>query len=191
MMDDQLNWHLFLEGDKKAFSEIFLYYHDDLFNYGIKLTANKDIVDDSIQELFLKLWKNYKNLKPVQFVRPYLFKALRHHILDNLKILKPCESIDDDELTSFSTYSPEDFMIDNQVSQEIHKQIIEVLNKLSPRQREAIYLRYFENLEFSTIAHIMGMNVQSVRNIIHRAIEQLRNLMLLSFFICLTKQISA
>ena len=60
--------------------------------------------------------------------------------------------------------------------------ITEALNNLSSRQREAIYLRYFEELDFDTIAIIMDMNVQSVRNTLHRGLQAMRNLMLLQLF---------
>ena len=59
-------WQNFLRGDKSALSEIFLSVHDDLFRYGLKLTGDENLVKDAIQDLFLKLWKNRSNLKPIR-----------------------------------------------------------------------------------------------------------------------------
>ena len=59
-------WQNFLQGDKEALSGIFLNFHDDLFRYGFKLSGNENLVKDAIQDLFLKLWKNRSNLKPVE-----------------------------------------------------------------------------------------------------------------------------
>ena len=59
-------WQNFLQGDKEALSGIFLNVHDDLFRYGFKLSGNENLVKDAIQDLFLKLWKNRSNLKPVE-----------------------------------------------------------------------------------------------------------------------------
>jgi RNA polymerase sigma factor (sigma-70 family) len=188
-MDDKSKWHLFLQGDKDALSHIFLDYHDDLFNYGLKLSGHKDIVKDAIQDLFLKLWKNRNNLSNIQSIKPYLLKSLRHHVLDSLELRKSWQTIDNEyESTQQITYSHEDFLINNQIDEEIHQQVINTLNKLTLRQREAIYLRYFENLEFETIAQIMEMNVQSVRNTIYRATQLMRDLMLLSIFLMMSGQ---
>jgi len=191
MRENQLLWKNFLQGNKDALASIFLLAHDELYRYGIKLSGNNDLVKDSIQDLFLQLWKNRENLRPVDNLKPYLFKSFRNHVLDNLEIQNPVLHIENDFEHPFEvSYSPEDFIIQQQVSDESRQKIIESLNKLSTRQREAIYLRYFEGLDFEAIANIMDMNVQSVRNTMHRGLQALRNLMLLEAFMILTARSS-
>jgi RNA polymerase sigma factor (sigma-70 family) len=169
-------WSLFLQGDKHAFSEIFLACHDNLYRYGMKLTRDQELTNDCIQNLFLKLWKNRNNLKPVVDIYPYLFKSLRHHIIDILELKRQTLPIDHDiEELFIVEYTAEDFMISKQVEKETHDKIIGLLNQLTPRQRHAIYLRYFEEMEIETIAQIMDMNVQSVRNLISRGLQLMRN----------------
>ena len=187
MKENQLLWKNFLQGNKDALASIFLLVHDELFRYGIRLSGNIDLVKDSIQDLFLQLWKNRDNLREVNNLKPYLFKSFRNHILDNLEIQTPVVRIENDFEHPFEvSYSAEDFIIREQVSDKIRQNIVEALNKLSTRQREAIYLRYFEGLDFDAIANIMDMNVQSVRNTMHRGLQTLRNLMLLEAFLILT-----
>lgn len=186
MNQNQHLWLSFLQGDKAALSEIFLEYHDDLFRYGLKLSGNENLVKDAIQDLFLKLWKNRSNLKPVEILKPYLFKSLRNHLIDSLELTKSLITIEDDFEHPFEiVYSAEDFVINAQVTEDLHRQVITSLNKLMPRQREAIYLRYFEELDFETIAAVMDVNVQSVRNTLHRGISALRDLMLIQSFLFL------
>jgi RNA polymerase sigma factor (sigma-70 family) len=169
-------WSLFIQGDKQAFSEIFLASHDNLFRYGMKLTRDPELINDCIQNLFLKLWKNRNNLKPVLDIKPYLFKSLRYHIIDILELKKQTLPIDHDiEELFIVEYTAEDFMISIQAEKETQEKIIQLLNQLTPRQRHAIYLRYFEEMEFETIAHIMDMHVQSVRNLISRGLQLMRN----------------
>jgi RNA polymerase sigma factor (sigma-70 family) len=176
-MNDSQLWLLFLQGNKQALSEIFLSSYDDLFRYGLKLIRELETVDDCIQNLFLKLWKNRQNLKPVMEIKPYLFRSLRNHIIDILEIRKPVIPIDDDIDELFILdFTPEDFIISDQVEKEKQEKIIQLLNKLTPRQRHVIYLRYFEDMEFETIAQIMDMKVQSVRNSICRGLQVMREL---------------
>lgn len=187
MRENQLLWKSFLQGNKEALATIFLLFHDDLFRYGLKLAGNNDLVEDSLQDLFLQLWKNRQNLKPVDNLKPYLFKSFRNHIIDNIELQNPVVHIEIDFEHPFEvTYSPEDFIIQQQVSEENQFKIAEALNNLSSRQREAIYLRYFEDLDFDMIAIIMDMNVQSVRNTLHRGLQSLRNILLMQLFLLAT-----
>ncbi len=186
-MNESYWWPLFLQGDKNAFSEIYLAFHDDLYRYGIKLSRNPDTVNDCIQNLFLKLWKNRSNLKPVREIKPYLFRSLRNQIFDMLELEKQTIPINQEieELCGIE-FNAEDFMISSQIEKETQEKIISLLNQLSPRQRHAIYLRYFEDMEFDDISQVMNMNVQSVRNSIFRGLQVMRNSgVLLSFLIVL------
>ena len=191
MTQNQLLWLSFLQGDKAALSDIFLRFYDDLLRYGLRLTGNDNLVKDAIQDLFLKLWKNRSNLRSLDNLKPYLFKSLRHHIIDSLGLLKPSLPIENDFEHPFEiVYSAEDFVINEQVTEETRAKVIRALNRLKPRQREAIYLRYFEELDFETIAMIMDINVQSVRNTLHRGMNVMRDLMLLQPFMILLHRIS-
>jgi RNA polymerase sigma factor (sigma-70 family) len=184
MKENQLLWKSFLEGNKEAIGTIFLLFHDDLYRYGLKLSGNTNLAEDSIQDLFLQLWKNRQNLRPIDNVKPYLFKSFRNHVIDNLELQNPVMQIESDFEHPFEvTFSHEDFIIRQQVSEENLLKITDALNNLSSRQREAIYLRFFEELDFETIAIIMDMNVQSVRNTLHRGLQALRNLMLIHLFL--------
>jgi RNA polymerase sigma factor (sigma-70 family) len=187
MRENQLLWKSFLQGNKEALATIFLLFHDDLYRYGLKLAGNNNLVEDSLQDLFLQLWKNRQNLRQVDNLKPYLFKSFRNHVIDNVELQNPVTHIEIDFEHPFEvTYSPEDFIIQQQVTEEYQLKIAEALNNLSSRQREAIYLRYFEDLDFDMIAIIMDMNVQSVRNTLHRGLQALRNLMLMPVFLLAT-----
>jgi len=141
----------------------------------MKLTHDTDTVKDCIQNLFLKLWKNRANLQPVREIKPYLFKSMRNHLLDIMELRKPVPTPDGDLEELFSPeYSAEDFLISGQQESEKQETVIHLLNSLSPRQRHAVYLRYFENLDFETIARVMDMQVQSVRNTISRGLQDMR-----------------
>ena len=186
-MNESNWWPLFLRGDKNAFSEIYLAFHDDLYRYGIKLSRDPETVNDCIQNLFLKRWKNRNNLKPVRDINPYLFRSLRNHIVDTLELEKQTYPIDQEvENLRSIEFNAEDFMISSQIEKETEAKIINLLNQLPPRQRHAIYLRYFEEMEFETISQVMNMNVQSVRNLISRGLQVMRKFsLIISWFIIL------
>lgn len=184
-MNEQIQWQLFLKGDENALGYFFRTYHSDLFHYGLKLCGNADVVKDSIQEMFLKLWRNRASLSEVKIVKPYLLKVLRRHIQANLEMQMKYSELSDASGYFQIEFSAEDFMIEGEEEKALCKRVLEVLNQLSSRQREAIYLRFFENLEFETISHVMDVNIQSVRNAIHRGLQTMRELMVLESFLFL------
>jgi len=125
----------------------------------------------------------------VQVIKPYLLKSLRHHIQDSLELRKARKFVEYENDSIFEmVYSHEDFLINQQITEDIKQKVIKALNQLTPRQREAIYLRFFEDLDFTMIGHVMEMNVQSVRNIIYRGMQVMRDFMVLpAFFLMLGK----
>jgi len=176
-MENKKLWEKYLNGDKEALSLIFRIFFDDLHSYGLRLTRNSEIVKDSMQDMFLKLWKNRSNLKVIDNIKPYLFKALRRHIVNNLKWSNNFIGYEQEPEELFKIeFSHEDFLINRNIDNETRENLIKALNKLTKRQREAIYLRYFEELDFESISEIMSMKIQSVRNSIHRGLLVLREL---------------
>lgn len=178
--NDLLIWIKFKKGCKKSLNKIFLENYDYLFSYGIKLKTDTEFIKDCIQDLFLKLWKNRERLNEVNSIKLYLLKSLRRLIIDKISsksrlIFKKtfCEKEFDIE------FSHEDFIINNQRAIEIKNKLNNALNNLPKRQRETIYLRYFEGLSIKDISEILLLNVQCVRNNIYRGLKTLKNIILL------------
>ncbi len=174
-MKQNLIWHKFISGDRVAFGLIFRTYYDDLYNYGLRFSKDREEVKDSLQELFLKLWKFRKNFSSVTDIKPYIFKMYRNLLLDNLKAGKKIYFKDAEGFkANISEFSAEDFIIKNQINKETRDKLALALKQLSPKQREVIYLRFYHEIPFVTIADIMDINVQSVRNNMSRAMVTLR-----------------
>ena len=61
-------WEQFKKGDKKAYAHIYYQYFDHLYDYGCRLSAHTELVEDCIQELFIRLWKRKEQLHEVESV---------------------------------------------------------------------------------------------------------------------------
>ena len=177
--------------DRELHAKIFKFHFDSLYNYGMKITRDPELVKDSIQDLFYRLWKNNIDLHKIINIKPYLLKGLRRQIL-NVYDLKyhQIHKVEITENTQIE-FSPEDYFINNQGEEALRKRVLDALNNLSPKQREAVYLRYFEELDYSEIADIMNINIQSVKNNVQRALDSLRELLtLLMFFHLIGKTVN-
>ena len=171
-------WEAFRDGDARALSTLFEMHYDALYHYGLKLTGDEELVKDCIQNLFQKLWRRREGLRAVQVVKAYLFKALRRHLGDETKLLKKHRHLLPSYTDSFEvTYSHEEFLIAQQGDAEQSTRLLASLNQLSKRQREALYLKFFDGFSYERIAEVMSLNVQSVRNLIFNALQTLRKVL--------------
>ena len=171
--NDLRHWNAFREGSKTAFTAIYNQHVDVLYHYGERLTADKTLIEDCIQDLFAELWTRQTKLPKVQTVKFYLFKALKRKInrkrVQQAKFLSETLADYDFELTLPTTDQ------DAHPFPEAQKAIIlQALNQLTPRQKEAITLRFYDNFSYTEIAEIMDLSDRSVYNLTYRALAILR-----------------
>ena len=180
-MDDAALWTAFRKGDDKALVSIFDRFTKVLYNYGYKIIRDEDAVKDAIQELFIELWKNRTQLGDTTSIKFYLFKSLRRKLIRvNAKSMRNLTVRFQTEHEQESLPSPEFMLIAEQSSAEEREKVMHMLNTLTKRQREAIFLRYFEELGYDKIASIMEMSKQAVYNLVSKSLEQLKNALMLA-----------
>ena len=174
-------WDTFWGGEARALAVLFETYYEALYHYGLKLAGDEELVKDCIQNLFQKLWRRRDGLRAVQVVKTYLFKALRRHLGDETKLLRQHRHLLPAYTDSFEvTYSHEEFLIAQQGDIEQSTRLLAALNQLSKRQREALYLKFFDGFAYERIAEVMSLHVQSVRNLIFNALQILRRVMVMA-----------
>ncbi|MGQ8334912.1 RNA polymerase sigma factor [Sunxiuqinia sp. A32] len=166
-------WLKFISGDRDALGNIFREYFLDLVAYGLKIIKSEDLVKDRIQELFVYLWERRLKLPEVKNVRVYLLICLKNDLLQTLKSVKH-DKLDLTVHNSPFVISIEDFIIEKEQEFELAGKVASCLEKLTDRQREIVYLRFYLNLQFPQLAEVMHMNIQSVRNLLFRTLEKIR-----------------
>lgn len=173
-LSDEKLWEACLTGDRAAFKEIYCRFYSLLCHYGAKWVTDPGLVEDCIQDIFIKLIQNYRSLSPTPNVKGYLLKALRNKLYDTLEKQKPtddialyAETFTADEL--FPLLPLGDSEADGRVGR-----LMQAFSRLSPHQQEVIYLYYVNELKHEEIAQVMGINYQSSKNLLSRSIASLR-----------------
>jgi RNA polymerase sigma factor (sigma-70 family) len=174
-------WSQTLDGDTNAFSNIHKELFDGLYYYALKLLGDSATANDIIQELFIKLWIKRNSIGQLKNVKSYFFISLRRQVLNHLRGIKTRSILltAADELDI--EFSPEEIVIKNYESNLLHENLMKLLNELPRRQKEVIYLHYFEEMDYGQIASVMGINYQSVLNLVQHAMKKLRAKNLLVF----------
>lgn len=177
MNSDQQIWQMFQVGHEPSFKILFERYNQLLFNYGFKFTQDEAIIEDSIQELFVKLWCNRENLSTDVAVKNYLFKAFRRTLVKKIE-----QSLRRTEVTNssvdylpFTIELPHDLTIIRQErATKVRDRLDQALQQMTARQREIIHLRFFEELPYTDIAEIMGLSTKDTYKLYYRALDSLK-----------------
>jgi len=174
--DSQL-WQQLKNGSEIALGKLIKKYFNLLQNYGYKFFRNEDFVKDCVQEVFVEIWSRRQNISQPDSVRAYLLSSVRKKILRESvrqKINGENEIINIENDLKFAEFSPELVIIEQENTQETIQKVAVLLNLLPKRQREVVYLRFYQNLERDEIAQIMGVNAQSVSNLLQAAFKTIR-----------------
>lgn len=174
--NSEARWLLFLSGDSQALDTLVKDHYNLLYQYGCKFTRDTGLVKDCIQDLFLFLWQKRTSIRETPSVCHYLMKALRRRLERALTRTKLFVTPGTDYIAfrAIPEESLEDKIIVDEQSAELAYKIRKGLAALSQRQQEILYLRYYLNADPAQIADIMGLHRQSVYNLLHTAIHQLR-----------------
>jgi RNA polymerase sigma factor (sigma-70 family) len=166
-------WNNFRTGDEFAYTSLMGIFTNPMFRYGIRFVNDTDFVKDCIQDVFFELWNRRERIKQTESVKSYLFKALRMRIFREKPKWKLSESIDDN-YEFIVEFDVEADIIKQELSEEICLKLRTILESLPKRQKEILYLRFYEGMDQDRIAEVMGLNHQSVYNLLHESILRLR-----------------
>nr|WKN37960.1 sigma-70 family RNA polymerase sigma factor [Tunicatimonas sp. TK19036] len=144
-----------------------------LFQYGCKITSQKGLVEDCIHDVFTRIWGRQEHLSEIRNSSAYLIQSFRHHLFAKLREESQRRTVN--TITDFPlVLSEEAAWIEEEDSQEKRENISQALQKLSARQREAVYLRFYGNHSCDEVAQIMGLEKSAVYTLVYKALSQLR-----------------
>lgn len=171
---NRIIWNEFRKGNKEALETIYEDNYTSLYYYGMKFSSDYGLIKDLIHELFIELINSGPKLSNTDNIRFYLLKALRNKLLkqlsENSKFTNKFEEADRFNLID----SIESQLIKKEIEEQLKNQIITSINKLSIKQQEIIYLRFYNDISYQEIASLFDVNIQTVRNLMNRAINSLK-----------------
>ena len=179
-------WEAFKKGDPQAFKALYDHYVNALYAYGMMLCHDNDKVQDCIHDLFIALWDSRHSFSIPVSGKAYLMVSLRRRVFDKgPKLDSLTDGLDHLDENTLKETDHEARWILKESTEENNAQLQDAFNKLSDRQREIIHMKYFQELDYDEIGRIMGLNYQSARNLVTRALAALRKEMLLLVMILL------
>ena len=162
--DDDLVEQIWL-GNENAAEELINRYYTSILRYCKRHCFNVEKAEDLTQETFLKLFKNLSGYKGKGKFKAYLYTIANHLCIDESRKIKVYSLENEEEI--------------RQECDEIRRiedisEINYLLNILSPEQREAVILRFGEQLGFREIAEVTGCNMRTAQSRVRNALRIMR-----------------
>lgn len=189
-LEAQHVWLQLCQGNSNALNQVAEWYYAALLNYGLKLERDRELVKDLLQELFLELWTRRESLPKPEDTKAYLFAILRNKIYRSYRQQSGYSHEPYPESLGSEELGVESLLIHQETQEEYHLRLTKALESLSPRQREIIFLHYYEGLSHDQIAEIMQLNHQSVYNLLSRSLKELRNAWIVGGILYVTNALS-
>jgi len=157
-----------------AVKRLFSQEYKSLLTYGLQVTHNQNLVEDSIQDLFLKFCENESLILGIRNQKSYLRVSLKRDIIHKLEKL---DIKNGPTLVDIAVPSYEQKLIQNQTNLQDTIKIKAGLESLSPSQKSVITLRFYKGMSYQEIAEKMGTSKRTVYNQVHDAVKRMRKAM--------------
>lgn len=170
-------WNKFiLDGNTDALSQIYFHYYDCLFDYGLKHATDKQLVEDTIQNVFISFIKFRERIGSVKNLTGYLISAFRRQLyldLNKQKKTIPTEQFPQEHFDYFRC--PEQDLSDVENKERLYSTIEQCVSKLTDKQREIIFLRFEREIPYEEIAQILNISVESCYKSSYRSIKIIKS----------------
>ena len=156
-------------GAGETLGVLFDRYHAPLFSFYCKLTGDRTLSDDLVQEVFLRVLRYRQSYQPGTPFRAWIYQIARNARIDHFRKTRPQAAFDPAMLPPVL---PADSAQEQQEAALLHT----ALQRLPEEKREVLILSRFQELKCEEIARLVGCEVTTVRVRIHRALHDLRQI---------------
>ena len=158
-------------GSEKAFTAIFYHYRGKLYHYIFTITSSREMAEDTVHDVFLKIWNARQKLASIENMNAYLYRVCHNEVISGLRRMAK-ETLILAELQQESMLFLTD--VDPASQREIRASIQQAVNKLSPQQRKIFLLSRQDGLKHKQIAEQLGVSINTIKTHLGQALRFLR-----------------
>jgi RNA polymerase sigma-70 factor (ECF subfamily) len=160
--------HRCRDGERTAFEELFEMYQPRLKYYVRRLDSGGGNIDDTLQDIWLTVFRKIQELKDAQFFTVWLYRIARNKVYDEFRNKDRFTRLpEEDEIPVSDSAEP---LFDTSDTEKLHT----ALNRLKPHHREVLTLSFIEQMPYQSIADVVGCSIGTVRSRIFYAKKSLR-----------------
>lgn len=181
MVDEKSYINALANGSKEAFTILYKYYWRQVYNFCRLYLTSKEVAEEVVQEVFVKIWESREMLNDESNFKGLLFIVTRNFVFNQYR-----KSVNEDfyKMTVLSAME-EGYDLEGEiVAKNLSEYIDQLIEELPPRRREIFNLSRKENKTYREIALLLDISEKTVENQISEALKYLKkNVILLSYFL--------
>jgi RNA polymerase sigma-70 factor, ECF subfamily len=172
-VDEQNAINRVLTGDVDAFALLVRRYQRPIYNLMYRICGSVDVAADLAQDTFIKAYEHLERFRPGARFFPWLYAIGLNHARDFQRKRKPSVDCQEDHLWSSASCSPHEEH--DRICQQLdHDHLNSALGALPLGYREALVLRYHEDLPIRDVAQALGISLSAAKMRLSRGLEMLR-----------------
>ncbi len=180
MRDEELMLE-YQKGEMRAMDELLRRYKNPVYRYAFRLCANEAEAQDTAQETFLRVHQYRGQYRPIGKFSTWLFGIAHNVAVSKFRrnkwlVLWPRRADDPDEMVDFESPTPSPSQ--NLEQGDFETMVKKCVQSLPFLQKEALVLREYENLDYQEIAKILNKSLGTIKTLIHRARQSLKDKLL-------------
>lgn len=171
---DSLFWKIAIQDDEIAFKELFHQFFASLCVFSARMLGCNYTAEDIVQDVFMKIWRNRKDIEITTSTRNFLITSVRNATLDHLRRCQSKEKYMQQCADNLKASSHSTDLVDLYAVTELEEMIKSALSKLPENVRESFELNRFEMKTYAEIAEIKQISIKTVESHISKSLKILR-----------------
>lgn len=168
-------WMAFVSNrSEQDFYALYRKFFPYLLSIGLKVTADRDVVKDVLNQQFLQLWQQRDALEDIAYPLTYVTTSFKRKLLKEGLSLSGVQELTDEHLQLYTETSPEQDSMRREADVLLQQRITNAIERLSDRKQLLIKMKYYEGLSYAQIAERTGLSERTIYNKVHEAIKELR-----------------
>ncbi len=157
-------------GDETAFSELYYRYHNTLGIYIYQLTQSRELSEEIVQDVFLKIWVGREALTEVTNFKAWLFIISKNHALNSLRTLVKERTLKKN-LARDHQLSPG--MNEERFDNDSYMLVEQAINQLPEQQKKVFILSRYRRLKYKEIARELNLSRETVKSYLAIAVSSI------------------
>ncbi len=172
MQKDKQLWLRIENDDRQAYEKVYRFYYKKFYNYGHKFTDDESLLEDAVQETLLMVWDRRKKLHTIQHIPAFFFTSFRNLLFSKLK--RNRQTLSDDTFHEEPVWRADHILISREADSIQRERLQKAMATLTARQREAIFLRFYEGLSYEDVGSVLQITTKATYKTMARSLQQLR-----------------
>lgn len=165
-----------INGDEKAFCELYAIYKDRLFYFALKFVKSREFAEDIFQDVFTTIWKTRRFIDPNASFSSYLYTIVKNRVLNQLRDQTKEQQIKDKILSQAIDYT--DSTVDHILSNDLKELIKHAVEQLTPKQRKIFEMSREGLMSHQEIADTLNISVNTVQQHISSSLKTIRSFLI-------------